>query len=161
MLRPSSAAVAHQQALQWGRDRSIAEIGTDGDVWDIKCTALQWGRDRSIAEMPQRTPRARLRSRRFNGAAIDRSRKCRPTEHPEPPLARFNGAAIDGSRKSAGSIRGDPGGSSFNGAAIDRSRKSARRRATGEEETMRYASMGPRSIDRGNANGRLRRGTTL
>src|SRR5436309_1142878 len=83
--------------LQWGRDRSIAEIQRGGEKAHV-AVALQWGRDRSIAEL--------------------RSQLQRQTP-----------------------LRG------FNGAAIDRSRKSQTRRQGSRSPS---ASMGPRSIDRGN-----------
>src|SRR5947208_3441526 len=35
--------------LQWGRDRSIAELTAGDSRWE-GISALQWGRDRSIAE---------------------------------------------------------------------------------------------------------------
>src|SRR5437867_3350247 len=83
--------------LQWGRDQSIAEMSVPVPGVPMP-QELQWGRDQSIAEI---TP--------------DR-------------------------QTHTGTIR-------FNGAAINRSRKSVLRvwRAGG-----RHASMGPRSIDRGN-----------
>src|SRR5579885_3208517 len=85
--------------LQWGRDRSVAEIRGDGtlthdrapasmgprpigrgnmaDAWTAhgQCV-LQWGRDRSVAEIPRPGDRGVSPRWRFNGAATDRSRKC-------------------------------------------------------------------------------------
>src|SRR5579885_2511779 len=84
--------------LQWGRDRSVAEIRGDGtlthdrapasmgprpigrgnmaDAWTAhgQCV-LQWGRDRSVAEIPRPGDRGVSPWWRFNGAATDRSRK--------------------------------------------------------------------------------------
>src|SRR5438128_2337350 len=55
--------------LQWGRDRSIAELPTVFPA-DSPLYSLQWGRDRSIAELPP-TRRAGESAECFNGAAID------------------------------------------------------------------------------------------
>src|SRR3989442_419390 len=65
---------------------------------------------------------------------------------PEPFSYRFNGAAIDRSRKCAAPRSCASKEPRFNGAAIDRSRKYHGRL----EPARRFASMGPRSIDRGN-----------
>src|SRR5579884_2041966 len=138
------------RSLQWGRDRSVAEIR---GVLRMASRArrLQWGRDRSVAEMRTRlgyrscspcsfNGAATDRSRKFidappyignsrlcfNGAATDRSRKFDRDRETAIALAGFNGAATDRSRKSlllhAGVRRGHGG---FNGAATDRSRKCA------------------------------------
>src|SRR5437899_1883652 len=69
-------------------DRSRKSIGAVTTPFSV---SLQWGRDRSIAEMGSKNPRGG-RAGCFNGAAIDRSRKyggdwsCRRVD------ARFNGA---------------------------------------------------------------------
>src|SRR5581483_5738218 len=44
-----------QSALQWGRDRLIAEMTTRASS-AATASLLQWGRDRLIAEMPQSAP---------------------------------------------------------------------------------------------------------
>ena len=66
--------VIEYNTLQWGRDRSIAEMNLvlSGDY---PMDTLQWGRDRSIAEMRNFSGRDAIISSCFNGAAIDRSRK--------------------------------------------------------------------------------------
>jgi len=94
----SRAAPTAGRLLQWGRDRSVAEIRGDGtlthdrapasmgprpigrgnmaDAWTAhgQCV-LQWGRDRSVAEIPRPGDRGVSPWWRFNGAATDRSRK--------------------------------------------------------------------------------------
>src|SRR5205809_194322 len=60
--------------LQWGRDRSIAELRLQTGTFRA-LASLQWGRDRSIAELRNADWQAH-RQDRFNGAAIDRSRNC-------------------------------------------------------------------------------------
>src|SRR5579883_3244133 len=61
---------------------------------------LQWGRDRSVAEIQRRPRRTRRDGECFNGAATDRSRKL-PSALPSTGqgTAGFNGAATDRSRK--------------------------------------------------------------
>ncbi len=62
-------------ALQWGRDLSIAEFGFEIGEF-VRDGLLQWGRDLSIAEF---LPSGRVSYPlfRFNGAAIYRSRNYR------------------------------------------------------------------------------------
>src|SRR2546425_9444796 len=87
-------------------------------------TGLQWGRDRSIAEILILLLPLAARRGCFNGAAIDRSRKCVTASAVPAAAPCFNGAAIDRSRKyHAWIITREEAGSGFNGAAIDRSRK--------------------------------------
>src|SRR5579884_430267 len=110
--------------LQWGRDRSVAEIladpgslargrrGFNGAATDrsrkselvlmqqIEAVGLQWGRDRSVAEIAFCFLSSSWSVSSFNGAATDRSRKfqgLRPRRGPQ--CTRFNGAATDRSRK--------------------------------------------------------------
>src|SRR2546425_1226066 len=82
---------------------------------------LQWGRDRSIAELLVLALDV-FHLKRFNGAAIDRSRNSCHDRYLRRALSGFNGAAIDRSRNCATASQRRSGGS---------------------------ASMGPRSIDRG------------
>src|SRR5579885_294426 len=135
-------------ALQWGRDRSVAEMRGNGERLRRR-GRLQWGRDRSVAEILA-DPGSLARGRRgFNGAATDRSRKSelvlmqqieavglqwgRDRSVAEIAfcflssswsVSSFNGAATDRSRKFQGlRPRRGPQCTRFNGAATDRSRK--------------------------------------
>ncbi len=152
--------------LQWGRDRSVAEMRPRRRSSLDAARSLQWGRDRLVAEMSVSRSTA-SGSRGFNGAATDRSRKVDPravsaaqwpTASMGPrPISRGNavdrrirplasptqasmGPRLIRSRNSCASSRH---AMSFNGAATDRSRKRLRR--------SRCASMGPRPIGRGNS----------
>ena len=110
-------------ALQWGRDRAIAEL-RHRLPRKRQRSQLQWGRDRAIAEFSagecgpsERSasmgPRSRDRGiappsgasvavdRRFNGAAIARSRNCALRDPRRSDCVCFNGAAIARSRNSA------------------------------------------------------------
>src|SRR5581483_11729112 len=91
-------ARAPRRPLQWGRDRSIAEIRMT-EMVASGVSELQWGRDRSIAEMRSKGVGRAPACRGFNGAAIDRSRKLGPFAKRCRTMRRFNGAAIDRSRK--------------------------------------------------------------
>src|SRR5579885_3576823 len=64
--------------------------------------ALQWGRDRSVAEITARVGRLRTYWIGFNGAATDRSRKLPPSARAGSGSQSFNGAATDRSRKCNG-----------------------------------------------------------
>src|SRR5438552_747461 len=109
----------------------------------------------------------------FDGAAIDRSRKCLPRHAWQRylvasmgPRSIDRGNVGDGTntycitrlrwgrdRSIAEISHGDwrlPSAWCFDGAAIDRSRKYAQR---AQVPTRGSASMGPRSIDRGNVQG--------
>src|SRR5438876_262188 len=93
---PPRSIVFWATLLQWGRDRSLAELSSPR-ITPPAWMKLQWGRDRSIAELSRRLASNSVLSG-FNGAAIDRSRNF-----PYFPLriqrhAGFNGAAIDRSR---------------------------------------------------------------
>ena len=139
-----------------------------------KFRGLQWGRDQQIAEMSPVIP-LMVMFRSFNGAAISRSRKYALVDAASVGGHCFNGAAISRSRKWAGAgaitRAKDPG---FNGAAISRSRKyclhlpgfkycrpccfngaaisRSRKCLPHTRSTLLevWASMGPRSADRGN-----------
>src|SRR5579884_2220372 len=63
-------------SLQWGRDRSVAEIPPDPARTNPH-KLLQWGRDRSVAEILGNSWGWTVDFRGFNGAATDRSRKLR------------------------------------------------------------------------------------
>src|SRR5205807_1228214 len=65
--------VGRESWLQWGRDQSIAEMDSYR-MSGYPVLLLQWGRDQSIAEMTA-APCGLLALDRFNGAAINRSRK--------------------------------------------------------------------------------------
>src|SRR5579875_3444577 len=135
--------------------------------------ALQWGRDRSVAEITARVGRLRTYWIGFNGAATDRSRKLPPSARAGSGSQSFNGAATDRSRKCNGhravphrsrpasmgprpigrgntqSLRTRGGGRGMLQWGRDRSVAEmpgkARPTARGE-----HASMGPRPIGRGN-----------
>src|SRR5581483_6320369 len=98
-LNSRRAPTSKQSGLQWGRDRSVAEIWVGGcnestrentasmgprpigrgnefaEDGDAGVGALQWGRDRSVAEIQNLEHGARAGPAGFNGAATDRSRK--------------------------------------------------------------------------------------
>src|SRR5579885_3288886 len=160
-------------SLQWGRDRSVAEIPPDPARTNPH-KLLQWGRDRSVAEILGNSWGWTVDFRGFNGAATDRSRKlryrntraklvCFASMGPRP-IGRGNLVGIGdhhdlllasmGPRpigRGNGQWRaGRPStGHGFNGAATDRSRKCGRR-VDGFVEFI-DASMGPRPIGRGNS----------
>src|SRR5581483_3007846 len=171
--QPIASGEWEDHLLQWGRDRSIAEIPPNESRGQM-LYQLQWGRDRSIAEMGQSVERAAPRRAASMGPrSIDRGNSARRPGDTCAWPRRFNGAAIDRSRKYA---RPDMGGprvrasmgprsidrgnlrhtttaitrrcACFNGAAIDRSRKYGE--GLGGPRAAPCASMGPRSIDRGN-----------
>src|SRR5579884_804840 len=158
--------------LQWGRDRSVAEIRpTDSTTGNTKPgfngaatdrsrkllptararrwnSGLQWGRDRSVAEIcPAALPRRMVLRASMGPPPIGRGNPLAPRR----PLAggeSFNGAATHRSRKCEPFPRARPRRLRFNGAATDRSRKFA---PLGKERhTDGEASMGPRPIGRGN-----------
>src|SRR5581483_5112995 len=133
--------------LQWGRDRSVAEIPARPPGTPAPST-LQWGRDRSVAEIRPSGQGEAYRWRSFNGAATDRSRKSfrccavvglRGASMGPRPIGRGNA----GPRRSPGA-----GSPRFNGAATDRSRKCANTARARRRPAV--ASMGPRPIGRGN-----------
>src|SRR5579885_3151583 len=70
--------------LQWGRDRSVAEIALSTALDGTRDKELQWGRDRSVAEIRGRGAWVRQGMAGFNGAATDRSRKLPPSPA-QPP----------------------------------------------------------------------------
>ena len=106
---------------------------------------LQWSRDRSIAEVSPSTP-AKTAYRCFNGAAIDRSRKC---------LSEDIGVLLRRASMEPRSI--DRGSSSFHSRSIDQLRASMEPRSIDrgsersgpQRDRPHPASMEPRSIDRG------------
>ena len=162
--------------LQWGRAQSSAEIPrTHPGTWNCRlpasmgprsiergnpaypttaqqqAQALQWGRAQSSAEIPPQAVGHVAPALGFNGAALNRARKCgggggRGFDH---YAASMGPRSIERGNPSAS----DPGrstpGRRFNGAALNRARKFI---------VVPYflagctsASMGPRSIERGNA----------
>ena len=62
--------------LQWGRDLSVAETGSDAGALQVGFR-LQWGRDLSVAETPLDVLAVLFPLLRFNGAATFQSRKPR------------------------------------------------------------------------------------
>ena len=132
--------------LQWSRDLEIAEISAARA--DSPASAqLQWSRDLEIAEM-QLSGLIKRGLPCFNGAAIWRSRKCRPAAHTGTASAALQWSRdLEIAEMSLGGQGALPPLNGFNGAAIWRSRKYVQpvhgRRA-------RSASMEPRSGDRGN-----------
>src|SRR5579884_668419 len=133
--------------LQWGRDRSVAEIlalhEAPGPVAHASMGPrpigrgnvriprgrggappwLQWGRDRSVAEIIPKLD-GRLRADLLQWGR-DRSvaEMCEYRAGAAAPRRGFNGAATDRSRKSFRSSTGGCARTCFNGAATDRSRK--------------------------------------
>src|SRR5438477_424343 len=80
------------QDLQWGRDRTVAEMWLVNTMVDRVGECLQWGRDRTVAEIRE-SPRKFYTPCSFNGAATVRSRKW-PSDCYMPLLHHtFNGAA--------------------------------------------------------------------
>src|SRR5579884_2098428 len=69
--------------LQWGRDRSVAEIQRTYAT-SRSAFVLQWGRDRSVAEI-NKFGSEHWFDDGFNGAATDRSRKYPPRPKPVHP----------------------------------------------------------------------------
>src|SRR5579884_3044224 len=145
----ASAAPAGRadSSLQWGRDRSGAEMASLlRDVCET--VRLQWGRDRSVAEMRAGCNGARVVrgasmgprpiGRGNHRAGADTHRRRRASMGPRP-IGRGNSAAGD-----AGALVPRR----FNGAATDRSRKFEDLHRI---DVVRRASMGPRPIGRGNA----------
>src|SRR5579875_3651195 len=111
--------------------------------------ALQWGRDRSVAEITARVGRLRTYWIGFNGAATDRSRKLPPSARAGSGSQSFNGAATDRSRKCNGH-RAVPHRSrpaSMGPRPIGRGNTHDRHPSLSPWN----ASMGPRPIGRGNA----------
>jgi hypothetical protein len=113
-----------RRRLQWGRRLSTAEIS--GLLRSLRTAmALQWGRRLSTAEI------------------------LRPIAGSRPTW-RFNGAAVSQRRKSGRRPRWDASfPQRFNGAAVSQRRKCARGAAA--SEARREASMGPPSLNGGNA----------
>ena len=80
-------ALKRTQTLQWGRDRSIAEIGWRHHGLSDHGT-LQLGRDRSIAEIArassicQPVQSARQCQASIRPRSIDRGNRYRPGDHP-------------------------------------------------------------------------------
>ena len=85
-------------ALQWGRDRAVAEMGNLSKSPPTP-KLLQWGRDRAVAEMRVSTWTSPATTWCFNGAATARSRKSRHGPPPSSMPCCFNGAATARSRK--------------------------------------------------------------
>src|SRR5579875_3427550 len=112
---------------------------------------LQWGRDRSVAEIQRRPRRTRRDGECFNGAATDRSRKL-PSALPSTGRATrsFNGAATDRSRKSVVEVRGFAKEwlASMGPRPIGRGNEA---QFPASPAARWYASMGPRPSGRGNA----------
>ena len=145
--RTSRARRRQDHELQWGRDRSIAESVTGASA-HATSGMLQWGRDRSIAES-------------YVGCVLSSW---------WIDLASMGPRSFDRGKCSRNAGR-DRGNDSFNGAAIDRSRKVSSARTKHHSKSLQWgrgsidrgkaaipsrticsgrASMGPRSIDRGN-----------
>ena len=139
--------------LQWGRDRSVAEIRRHVGHPRAVESWLQWGREQICRGNASALSATLGQLKRFNGAAI-RSVAEMPAASSRdwPMFGCFNGAATDllaEIRCGRGSLteRG-----SFNGAAI---RSVAE--ISGPRTAVRsphFASMGPRQICRGNGCGR-------
>ena len=187
-------------ALQWGRDRSIAESGVRSPVCVAQslsfngaadrsiaerliavrrgnrhrvpasmgprsidrgklaipsearaATPLQWGRDRSIAERRAMGRKAQAERLRFNGAAIDRSRKVAATAATDygANRASMGPRSIDRGKR-IGRVPSRLTGACFNGAAIDRSRKALYRRASRLRPTAGFNGAADRSIAESN-----------
>src|SRR5579883_799459 len=81
---PPSTYTTRRRVLQWGRDRSVAEIALSTALDGTRDKELQWGRDRSVAEIRGRGAWVRQGMAGFNGAATDRSRKLPPSPA-QPP----------------------------------------------------------------------------
>jgi len=132
-------------ALQWGRDRAVAELLRQRLAAPLPL-GLQWGRDRAVAEFVSEQGEVRLdpiasmgprpRGRGilgtilspsriigcFNGAATARSRNCSFGTFSNGSVYRFNGAATARSRNYAALGAAINSHLRFNGAATARSR---------------------------------------
>src|SRR5581483_8734773 len=80
-------------ALQWGRDRLIAEIRSQGQYGQGHA-ALQWGRDRLIAEMTVLRGTRRELYASMGPRSTDRGNDMDPSCRGLGGVG-FNGAAID------------------------------------------------------------------
>jgi len=133
--------------LQLGRGRSTAETSA-ARRWPAPSTGASIG-PRSIdrGNPPRCATGARRRSS-FNWAAVDRPRKPTGRLRLSRPGHRFNWAAVDRPRKRRYKPRRRYACRCFNWAAVDRPRK---RCVAGQRaDQPSPASIGPRSIDRGN-----------
>src|SRR5579884_2274709 len=148
----SASASAGAMRLQWGRDRSVAEIQRTYAT-SRSAFVLQWGRDRSVAEI-NKFGSEHWFDDGFNGAATDRSRKYPPRPKPVHP-----GLASMGPRPIG---RGNPRKEEYQcrnayGLQWGRDRSVAEIHPSPEDELCSlFASMGPRPIGRGNSNSRVR-----
>src|SRR6266545_3133312 len=96
----------------------------------------------------------------FNGAALDRARNQDVSRALRRRRACFNGAALDRARNRRTAQSTLVQFRSFNGAALDRARN-LDRKTLPEHVTTLYASMEPRSIERGiTRRARTRKGAT-
>src|SRR5579883_1336244 len=154
---PMTAYLRYRRSrLQWGRDRSVAEIALSTALDGTRDKELQWGRDRSVAEIRGRGAWVRQGMAGFNGAATDRSRKLPPSPA-QPPRSGMLQWGRDRSvaemhPRSHGAPRGEPSLQWGRDRSVAEMRALVARYASGKK-----ASMGPRPIGRGNpSHGSLR-----
>src|SRR5579875_353980 len=134
--------------LQWGRDRSVAEIPRGRGETRGHGVALQWGRDRSVAEMRRRAATARATVWLQWGRDRSVAEIAAGVSKHSPSVTCFNGAATDRSRQCGASGRGD---SSAMPLQWGRDRSVAEMWGLREGRLLcDAASMGPRPIGRGN-----------
>src|SRR3989442_1749129 len=116
----SSPASDAARELQWGRDRSIAELSATA-FYLADYSKFQWGRDRSIAELI----RASAALLRMSGASMAPRSIDRGTIK-DIPYRWANNLLQWGRDRSIAELVTAPSGAGgvtgFNGAAIDRSR---------------------------------------
>jgi len=148
-IRILASELPRNRPLQWGRGLSTAEIslrpgGSTGT------TSLQWGRGLSTAEIRRRGSWPARLTRSFNGAAVSQPRKCVGDVGGGCLRGvRFNGAAVSQPRKSQSPPEMSTLSWCFNGAAVSQPRKSPHGMV--QVRKGHSASMGPRSLNRGNA----------
>src|SRR5579883_744243 len=179
---PMTAYLRYRRSrLQWGRDRSVAEIALSTALDGTRDKELQWGRDRSVAEIRGRGAWVRQGMAGFNGAATDRSRKLPPSPAqpprsgmlqwgrdrsvaemrlsslpPQPPGGTLqwgrDRSVAEMHPRSHGAPRGEPSLQWGRDRSVAEMRALVARYASGKK-----ASMGPRPIGRGNpSHGSLR-----
>src|SRR5579883_3095668 len=93
--------------LQWGCDRSVAEIPRGRGETRGHGVALQWGRDRSVAEMRRRAATARATVWLQWGRDRSVAEIAAGVSKNSPSVTCFNGEADGGSRNCGASGGGD------------------------------------------------------
>ncbi len=132
--------------LQWGRGLWTAERPSSPPCC-ASSPPLQWGRGLWTAERALATRVSTRYGRGFNGAAVFGPRRDRGGGSRKRPRPRFNGAAVFGPRRGPPprGVLGPGSRASMGPRSLDRGEGGSGRRMG----PIFSASMGPRSLDRG------------